>query len=297
VEVVPTVSVVIPSFRSKAHVANCLQALAAQHASVPFETILVDSSDDDTAALVLERFPWVRIVRSVTRLSAGAARNLGVSHARAPNVLFTDTDCTPAPDWLAALTDTLADSSVMVVGGAMVNGTPRSATGSVGFYLEFFRFLGHRGTARPVRFLVTANFGMKREALSQYSFSDDSLGEDMHLSWQISKDHPGAVWFVPAAKVSHANRTGLGTLLRYQHKIGQAAVRYRSATGPEQLKWFRRFPLLTLGLPAVVLPWVGIEIARRGSIADLARYICLLPLTLAANLSWLRGFREELGKG
>jgi len=278
-------------------VANCLLALAAQETALPFETILVDSSNDGTADFVIERFPWVRVERSATRLSAGAARNLGVLHTRAPYILFTDTDCIPSPDWLSALTQTLANPSALVAGGAMVNGTPHSATGSAGFYLEFFRFLGHRGPARPVRFLVTANFGMKREALSQYRFSDESLGEDMRLTWQISRDHPGSVWFVPAAKVSHANRTGLRTLLEYQHRIGMAAVRYRSATEPGKVKWFRRFPILSFALPAVILPWIGIEIAKRGSIADLARYICLLPLTLAANLSWLRGFREELGKG
>ncbi|MEU0880274.1 glycosyltransferase [Lentzea sp. NPDC005914] len=60
--------------------------------------IVVDNaSDDDSVALVRQRFPEVRVLESPVNLGA-VARNLGVRAARTPFVAFADDDSWWAPD-------------------------------------------------------------------------------------------------------------------------------------------------------------------------------------------------------
>ncbi len=67
-----------------------------------FEVIVVDDgSRDETPALVTQYEPFVKLVRNDRSQGAGAARNRGVRAARAPVLAFTDSDCFPAPEWLA----------------------------------------------------------------------------------------------------------------------------------------------------------------------------------------------------
>ena len=58
---VPVVAVVIPSYNSSKHVRGCLQALRLQETEVPYEIVLVDSSDDGTDRIVAEEFPEARL--------------------------------------------------------------------------------------------------------------------------------------------------------------------------------------------------------------------------------------------
>ena len=95
----------------------------------------------------------------------------------------------------------------------MTNGTPWSASGSVGFYLEFFRFVGYYGRPRPARYLVGGNSGFRIDLLRQLRYSDHSLGEDMLVSSRLSRQG-NRLLFLPRASVRHLNRTGVNTVLR-----------------------------------------------------------------------------------
>ena len=94
----PQVSIIIPSYNSASHIRQCLATLRVQRTTIPYEVILVDSSDDGTDHIVGEEFPEVRLFHFAERCSVGKARNIGVEQARAEVVLFLDTDCIPAPN-------------------------------------------------------------------------------------------------------------------------------------------------------------------------------------------------------
>lgn len=94
----PEVSVIIPTHDRPEAVFRLLASLAHQ-SSASFETIVVD--DGSTPALAIGEIPGVavRLVRT-EGIERSRARNLGVTHARAPLLLFLDDDLTMGSDFI-----------------------------------------------------------------------------------------------------------------------------------------------------------------------------------------------------
>ena len=97
------VSIVIPAYNAERTLGAVLDAIAAQEGRHPEdETIVVDDgSSDRTAALAAER--GATVVATVRNGFAGGARNRGWDEARAPTVVFLDSDAVPQPGWRAGL--------------------------------------------------------------------------------------------------------------------------------------------------------------------------------------------------
>ena len=80
------------------------------------------SPDGTTAGLVTTRFPWVRFHHSPSRLLPHAARNLGVSLAQSPLLLFTDPDVYPHSDWLERMMAAHRETGNVIVGAIACHG-------------------------------------------------------------------------------------------------------------------------------------------------------------------------------
>ena len=105
----PQISVVIATLDRPELLDRCLQALSQQ--ALPWEDYEVVVADDGphkaTEAIVQQwrqRAPKfvVRYCRSAAMHGPAAARNVGWRTARSSMIAFTDDDCIPASDWLAA---------------------------------------------------------------------------------------------------------------------------------------------------------------------------------------------------
>src|SRR5690606_14734702 len=99
----PAVSVIIPVRNRRDLLRRTLEALDRQELR-DFEVIVVDDgstdgADAEAASAVVAGRP-VRLLRNPGR-GAVAARQAGVAAARADLLAFTDSDCEPAPAWLA----------------------------------------------------------------------------------------------------------------------------------------------------------------------------------------------------
>ena len=96
-------SCLIVSYESSATIDDCLRSLADERADVPLEVIVVDNnSEDGTASLIEERYPWVRLV--VERDNTGFARaaNRALELARGDHLLLLNPDTVLSPGSLAA---------------------------------------------------------------------------------------------------------------------------------------------------------------------------------------------------
>ncbi len=86
------VSIVIVSFNARDHLRRCLTTLY-QHQQGAFEVIVVDNaSPDDSASMVQDEFPDVRLVRNATNTGFAAAANLGAVAARGDVIAFLNPD-------------------------------------------------------------------------------------------------------------------------------------------------------------------------------------------------------------
>ena len=199
----PKVSVVVPTRNRVARLERTLDALAAQHTSLPFEVIVVDdASEDGTAAVLRARLeagdvPGLRIIRRNQPSGPGGARNAGWPHASAPLVAFTDDDCEPTPGWLAGVLNAAAsDENVVVQGPTIPN--PNEAD-SIG---PFSRTIDVR---RLGPWFPTSNISYSKALLERLGGFDATLtrGEDTDLAWRAIKSGARPRWAEEAA-VWHA---------------------------------------------------------------------------------------------
>ena len=106
-----TVSVVVVTAGRPQSLSRCLAAIEAGECT-PHELVVVDQSSASRPAEVGDAGPArrprieTRHLR-VPRMGVSAARNLGASQADGDHLAFTDDDCVPSPEWLAALIEAL----------------------------------------------------------------------------------------------------------------------------------------------------------------------------------------------
>ncbi len=104
-QTITQISVVIPTCHRNDLLAKCLDCLAPGTQYLPaerYEVIVTDDGSRSTARqIVEEQYPWVRWTAGPRRGPA-ANRNHGAGIATGTFLAFTDDDCLPSPNWLAA---------------------------------------------------------------------------------------------------------------------------------------------------------------------------------------------------
>lgn len=91
-----SVSVLIVTYNSASLIDALLSRMHAEMLASRGEIIVVDNaSHDQTADVVRERHPWVKLIESPVNLGFAAANNLGAQHARGDVLLLLNPDAVP----------------------------------------------------------------------------------------------------------------------------------------------------------------------------------------------------------
>ncbi len=231
----PRASVVIPSRNRSKAIGRCLEALARQE-TLDFEVLVVDdaSTDDtpETVAAFAAANPEVptRHLRQAVCRGANAARNRGVSEARAEIVAFLDDDCEPAPDWLDRLLTGFAGPKVASVTGGVLQAPARNVF--EGAYGGAHRVHGKAG---PAPRLVGCNMAVRKDLLERFGFDEDRARADGVTSVSGRGDEEGLYLLlraagleqrlVPDAVVLHDHPLTGRSFLRQAWRGGRSAAR------------------------------------------------------------------------
>jgi len=283
------ISVIVPAYNGERTILDCLQSIRAALRDRRAEIIVADSSTDATPHLVSSQFPDVRLVRSVTRMSAGEARNRGAAAAVGKLLFFTDQDCLVPLDWIDRLEVHLRDPSVDGAGGAVGIRNLASASGCALYFLEFlYHFPGEHLPQRDTAFLVGCNAAYRAHVLRGVRFPDQTVGEDVLFGRELIR-HGFHTVYDSTIEVLHQNKEGWGTFFAYNYRMGQASANYQPALGSRSGAIALRYPMLAFGAPLFVLPAIARRLAesRRGY---LGRFLLVAPMCLLGNLCWAAGF-------
>lgn len=289
----PRCSVIVPSYRSAATIAACLRSLEAQCGAPSFEVVVVDSSPDETPALVRREFPWVRLIQLPRQTDPAAARNLGAGQARGEVLAFIDSDCVAAPDWLRRLHAHLA-SGYHAAGGAIANANRETTASWAGYLCEFREFLPE-APARDADNLTLGNAAYLRASF--WACGGFPLGcypQEDQLFHARLRAAGGRIRLDPGIVVAHTHRAKVGAFLGHQRRIGRANARVLRGLAAPGAALARRPLLATLAAPALVplrfarTLWACRRVERN----LLLRWPALLGLCWLGMCCWGLGFVE-----
>ncbi len=285
----PRISVVVCTHNGERVLPGVLAKLALQ--SLPaseFEVIVVDDGSTDRTAELADA-AGARLVRLEENAGLAAARNAGVSAARAPLVAFTDDDCEPDEGWLSTLLDAFSDPEVDGIGGQVIPYsknprlrrylelrnplTPLSGnllrSQSLAFRLAFYlrgTLLGDHGLAPGSRLysVVGANMAFRKALLVELDGFDEAFrfgGEEEDLCRRAHRRAAGVeIRYEPKASVVHHFAPDFGDVFRRSRAYGRGNAR-ASLKHPDVRSIVYPFPLLALGATALALarrrPWLG----------------------------------------
>jgi GT2 family glycosyltransferase len=281
----PQISVIIPAYHSVGTIATCLAALRDQTFR-SFETIVVNSSEDETEAIVTARFPEVVFEQSPKRLLPHAARNRGVVRARGELLVFTDPDCIPAPAWLERLVDAVDDGHTIVQGRM---GLRSRSWLERGVHLcKWHGVLG--GPARALPQVATSNACYVRKVWEEAGpFEEELFCGDALLSWRAARLGQ-TLWFEPKAAVDHIHSQSVTSLCKERfargEEYGLARARHERLSRARASVRFAALPVL---LAAVVVR-AGRAALQSGWFRS---FVSTLPVNLAGQVAWSIG--EAMG--
>ena len=214
----PLISVVVATHDRAQRLRRLLHALGSQTlAADSFEVIVVDDgSPPSTEAVLTEELARgrlaLRVISQPVALGPGASRNAGWRSARAPLVAFTDDDCVPDSNWLAAARDAHLAHPTAIVQGRTEPDPEESANAGLLSRTVRIEALGPQ--------YETCNMFYPRELLEELGGFDEGFGlrpggEDTDLAWRaLDRGRPAV--FASDAVVFHAvQRLGLLGQLRF----------------------------------------------------------------------------------
>lgn len=122
----PVISIIVPIYRVRDYVEDCLRSLFAQVDSPPYELILVDDcGGDDSVDMALSLLsktdgpPTYKLLHHERNLGASAARNTGLEVAKGQYVFFLDSDDCLLPHALQRLFLAAVDSRADITIGSV----------------------------------------------------------------------------------------------------------------------------------------------------------------------------------
>ena len=294
----PRVSIVVVSHRRHAEIGKCLSDLAAQHATAPFEVVLLLQAyphgvPESLVATFSGAFP-LSVYHSERGLGVHAARNAALARCTGEIIAFLDDDVRVPPDWLEALVPYYADQSVGGVGGFVRHpGSTRLVTRllrpALGLSARRYRidwggfhaipWASHPERDQDADWLSGCNMSFRRTALDRvggfdegygrYGFDDVDVGLRVRRAgWRLVSSRRLAVTHYP----SPIDRDALPDLVRDDEarrvRLVRRAIGHRTAWRARYLTRFA-WHLVALSLQGFargypLLPLRAISGARRG---------------------------------
>lgn len=283
----PRVSIVIPAYNARDTLGRCVTA--CQNQSVPVhEIIVVDDGSTDGTLDVARSLPGVCVV-SQPNAGPATARNTGAAASTGDLIAFTDADCVPEPNWIAALVTALpADAAA--IGGTYACANPSSWLARciqaeiAQRHADFQSHAALPGLVVDVDFLGSFNVAFRRSAFEAVGGFDTRFraasAEDNDICYRLT-GQGARLCYTPQAVVAHYHPSRVLPYLRTQARHGYWRVflytihpRRSSGDGyaalgellrpPAVVGWILLSLLLAIGAPAIAALFFAVGLLLYG---------------------------------
>ncbi|MCP4423907.1 MAG: glycosyltransferase [Chloroflexi bacterium] len=214
-------TIIIPARNATGTIAQCIAACARQNGveRSTYEIVVVDDGSGDETAVLAQKAGADKIIRHEQPQGAATARNSGISAAQGKIIFFTDADCAPTPDWLAAMSAPFADPDMTGCKGIYATHQQQIVARFV--QIEYEDKYDRLRSQPTIDFIDTYSAAYRRAALLDSGGFDTRIFyvEDQELSFRLAADGRKMV-FQPTAVVYHLHSDSLRAYVRKKFYIG-----------------------------------------------------------------------------
>jgi glycosyltransferase involved in cell wall biosynthesis len=245
------ISIIVPVFNRADEMAEFLSSFNDQRKISGFEIVIVDDGSSDHLPSVYENFKNKLSLQLLKQKNQGpgAARNLGMAHAKGDLFVFIDSDCTVPSDYIEKLKDKLDNCDFDAFGGpdTQKDDFPPFLKAVNYSMTSFIGTGGTRGAKKSIAkyYPRSFNMGIKKRIYNQIGGMNDLRhGQDMEYSNRIYKAGFKIVFF-PDIIVYHKRRTNLKRFFKQIFNWGVTRINLGNID-PQMLKPVHALPAILL---------------------------------------------------
>jgi GT2 family glycosyltransferase len=284
------VSVVVVNYNGERVIEDCLRSVYAQPYR-PIEVIVVDNgSTDGSVALIVKKFPDVRLVRNERNLGFAGGNNRGVAAAQGEYVVLLNNDTVVDSGWLPPLIEAVGKPGVGVVTSKVITENVPEAFYEMNGTINYLGYNIMRQFSNLSQvFFAAGTSVMFRRNLVGLPFLDEYFlyHEDVYLSWklrlqgyEISMAQPSIVWHKGSVTTSN-QMPSFVTFYQERNKLLNAFLFLERATLTRLIPYF-----LFDGVAKSVM---SLLTGRKSFFGIVQSYIWCLR-----NLNWIGAEREKM---
>ncbi len=210
------ISIIIVSYNTVNLTLACLASLQTPD-DLAKEIFVVDnSSQDNSVAMIRERFPQVTVIANQQNKGFGRANNQALPHCRGRYIIFLNPDTAIVKDTLQKAVLYMDENSNIGLAGAKILNPDGSLQPSVSYKYPGEKFAGSelQGLAGNIACVMGAFMIARRPLLDElHGFDEDFFlyGEDQDLAWRI-RERGFSIGYIEDAAVFHwGGQSEIGT--------------------------------------------------------------------------------------
>ncbi|HBY18789.1 MAG: hypothetical protein XE04_0746 [Marinimicrobia bacterium 46_43] len=227
-------TVIIPTYNRLSEIRELLLSLRDQiFPPGDFEVLIVDDGSTDKTQEFVESFSQetslnLRFIRQ-DHQGPGAARNLGMKHARGKYFIFVDSDCIAHPRWLQAYADAVSKQDVAGFGGpdrvrSDFSPLQKAIDYSMTSFITTGGIRGHSQKKLSKYYPRSFNMGVRADIVDKIGGMNDLRhGQDIEFSNRILATGEPVIK-VDDAIVYHKRRTSIKKFFKQVFNWGVARI-------------------------------------------------------------------------
>jgi GT2 family glycosyltransferase len=287
-------SIIVPTYARPEKLTACLQSFVKlEYPRDRFQVIVVNDSTEISLVSTVAPFQDNLNLIVLTQPNSGpaTARNTGAFAAEGKFLVFTDDDCTVAPDWLQILETRFAKTPDCLIGGRTVNALPDNIYSTASQQLIDYLYSYYNAIPDRAKFFTSNNFALPAEAFQKIGGFDTSFslaaGEDREFCDRWLHSGYGAI-YAPEVIVYHSHELTLHKFWKQQFNYGRGAFLFQQITAKSAANTKLQHPSFYLNL--LTYPFAHTRGIQKLLIAGL---FLVSQVAIAAGLFWEKNIHRS----
>ncbi|MEZ2230265.1 glycosyltransferase family 2 protein [Microcoleus sp.] len=279
-------SIIVPTYARPEKLTTCLQSFAKlEYPRDRFQVIVVNDSTEISLVSTVAPFQNNLNLILLTQRNSGPAiaRNTGSCAATGKFLVFTDDDCSVAPNWLQTLENRFTQTPNSLIGGRIINALPDNIYSTASQELIDYLYSYYNAIPDRAKYFTSNNFALPAESFQKiggFGTSFSFAGEDREFCHRWLNSGYNAI-YAPEVIVYHAHKLTLHQFWQQQFNYGKGAFLFQQVTAQTATKGKLQNPSFYLNLLAY--PWRHTTGIQKLLIAGL---FLLSQVAIVAGLLW-----------